>query len=227
MEMQLSDPGSFVLEKQNEEVDITKILISKEQLNWKNFTDSLIQEILKDPSNPRFGALDPSLGKKSSSGDYSCIVTIVRDLKSGYLFVVDINLKRRSTDDQIDAIIERNEKFHYKLFAVETNAFQYVVAENLRKKSREQGAYVNVTNIDNYQDKKMRFEGILPLLLDGTIVFDKIKYNNNQQYNLGIEQICSFTGENDRHDDTPDSLEMCVRIAKKPKFKMLTRQTER
>ena len=71
----------------------------------------------------------------------------------------------------------------------------------------------------------MRFEGILPLLTDGTIVFDKNRFNNNQQYSLGIEQICTFTGLGDRHDDVPDCLEMAVRVAKKPRFKTITAQT--
>jgi predicted phage terminase large subunit-like protein len=167
------------------------------------------------------------LGKKASSGDYSCIVTIARDTKSGYLFVVDINIKRRSVDDQIDAILNNHIKYNYKLFGVETNAAQYVIKENLRKKSIAEGIYIPLKEIENYQDKKMRVEGIIPLLMDGTIVFDKNKYDNNQQYNLGIEQLCTFTGENDRHDDFCDALEMTVRIAKANRFKMITLQNKR
>ncbi len=72
----------------------------------------------------------------------------------------------------------------------------------------------------------MRFEGILPLLTDGTVVFDEFKAKTNRQYALGIDQITSFTGLNDRHDDAPDSLEMTIRIAKKPKFKLLAKQNK-
>jgi len=221
----LSDPSGFASEKQNESVDPTKILITKEQLHFEDFsTNKKIIDILNDKRNPRFGALDPSLGKKATSGDYSCITTIVRDIKSGYLFVVDTLVQRLSVDDQILAILASDEDYDYKLFAVETNAFQYVVAENLRKKSRELGAYVRVLEIINYQDKKMRVEGIIPLLLDGTVVFDRNKYSYNQQYNMAIDQLCSFTGEADKHDDFPDCLEMAVRIAKRPKFRLVTSQ---
>ena len=70
----------------------------------------------------------------------------------------------------------------------------------------------------------MRFESIVPFLKDGTIVFDSEKNRTNQMYNLGIEQICTFTGEQDSDDDSPDCLEMAFRIAQKPKFKLLTNQ---
>jgi predicted phage terminase large subunit-like protein len=110
---------------------------------------------------------------------------------------------------------------------VETNAFQYVVAENLRKLSMKTGAYVPIKEINQYHDKKLRVEGIIPLLIDGTIVFDSQKARNNQQYNMAIDQLCSFTGEQDEHDDFPDCLEMCVEIAKKPRFKVITRQNKK
>lgn len=223
----LKDLSGFLTEKMNESVDLSKVYVTREILHWENFYTNLeVKDAIERAFNNKliFGAIDPSLGKKSRKGDYSAIVTLARDPKSGYIFVLDINLKRRSVDDQIHAILAFHEKFKYKLFAVETNAFQYVVAESLRKKSRELGIYVPVEEINNYQDKKMRFESIVPFLKDGTIVFDSEKNRTNQMYNLGIEQICTFTGEQDSDDDSPDCLEMAFRIAQKPKFKLLTNQ---
>ena len=228
MIVKLTRPASFATEKQNEAVDPTKILITEDQLHFENFsTNPTVRAILDDRRNPHFGFLDPSLGKKADSGDYSCIVTLLRDLKTGLLFVVDINMKRRDVDSQIDVIIDCNDNFHYKLFGVETNAFQYVVADNLRKKSRKDGIYIPVKEINQYHDKKMRVEGIIPLLLDGTVIFDSLKRRSNQQYAMGIEQLCSFTGEDDEHDDFPDALASCVEIAKKPRFKTITSQNKR
>jgi hypothetical protein len=68
----------------------------------------------------------------------------------------------------------------------------------------------------------MRVEGVIPFLTDGTVVFDKTKDKSNQSYNRAIEQICTFTGEDDSEDDAPDCLEMAVRIAKAPRFRMIT-----
>jgi len=230
MEYKMSNPSGFETEKQNQPVDITKIYVSEEELNFEYFNQN--QKIIEciergEKHGLIFGALDPSLGKKSSKGDYSCIVTMVRDLKTGLIFVIDINLKRRSVEQQIQDILDFHLKYKYKLFAVETNAFQYVVAENLRKLSKETGVYVPLNEIINYQDKKMRFEGIVPFLKDGTIVFDKYKKTHNNMYAQGLDQICTFTGEGDEEDDCPDALEMCFRIAKAPAFHMLVKPTKR
>jgi len=216
-----SNPSGFMTEKQNHGVDLTKVYIQLEQLHFENFKSIGLQNMLS--YCVVYGAIDPSLGKKSRKGDYSAIITVGRERKTGYIYVLDIDVKRRSVDDQIDEILKKHQKYKYKLFAVETNAFQYVVAENLRKRSREVGGYVPVHEVIQTQDKKLRFEGIVPLLTDGTIVFDSFKHTNNNMYNLGVDQIVTFTGEGDSHDDAPDALVMAVEIAKTPKFRMLTK----
>jgi len=206
--------------------DPTKILVTRDQLHFEDFRrNEKIQGILKNARY--FGALDPSLGKKG--GDYSCICTLARDPKTGFVFVVDFFLKRASVDDQINAILALHQKYKYMRFAVEVNAFQLVVADALRKKSRELGFYVPIQEIKNYSDKKMRFEGIIPHLTDGTIVFDLNKERQSQQYSMAIEQITTFTGEESgkfSHDDAIDSLVMSFEIAKKPKFRRLYRLTK-
>lgn len=223
MEYKVSNPSGFETEKMNQPIDITKIYVTEEELHFEYFRGNKeIREAVNRAIERGliFGALDPSLGKKSKKGDFSCIVTSARDPKSGYIFVLDISLRRRSVDEQIWDILNFHQKYKYKKFAVETNAFQYVVAENLRKIGRQEGIYVPVEEIVNYQDKKMRVEGIVPFLKDGTIVFDKEKRKHDSMYARGIEQITSFTGENDAEDDCPDCLEMCFRIAQAPSFKM-------
>ena len=226
MVFKLSNPSGFNTEKQNDVVDASKILVQFKQLHFEDFsTNETIQHILRSPRNSWFGFIDPSLGKHANRGDFSCITTICRDIKSGYLYAVDFDIKRRKVDDQITAILNNHEKYDYKIFGVETNAFQLVVADNLRKKSREYGYYVPVKEIVQSKDKKMRFEGIVPLLLDGTIVFDTNAYNTNQQYNIAIDQIVTFTGENDTHDDAPDCLTSCVSMAKKKIFRLITKRT--
>jgi len=221
-------PSAFSTEKMNTGIDPTKILIMENQLHFSRFSDPEISSILRNKRQAvRYGALDPSLGKKSDSGDFCCIVTLVRDLKSGYLFVEDIMLDRISVENQIKIIIDYHKEFSYHLFSIETNAFQYVVAENLRKESRKSGALVPIIELDNYLDKKLRFEGIIPFLVDGTIVFDTDKYENSQQYANSIDQLCLVTGKGDSHDDVFDALEMAVRIARKKKFRRITKQNRR
>lgn len=224
----LKSLSAFLTEKQNEGVDTSKVYVQRKDLHWENFrTDKETKAAINRGLKRGFvyGAIDPSLGKKSKKGDYSAIITVVRDPESGFIYVAAQEIKRRSVDDQIAAIIKAHKKFHYRLFAIETNAFQYVMAEALRKASRLEGAYVPIEEIINYQDKKMRVEGIVPFLKDGTIVFDTGLDKSNQSYNRGVDQICTFTGENDSEDDAPDCLEMVFRIAAAPKFKMITAST--
>lgn len=216
--------SAFMSEKMCSPLDPTKIIVSKEELHWENFATSLqVQEALKHCDF--FGALDPSLGKKTKRADYSCILTIARIKGTGFMFVVDINIKKRTVDHQIEDILKLHDKFKYKLFAVETNAFQLVIADNLRKLSKRYNIYIPIKDLPSYTDKKMRFEGIVPLIKDGTIIFDVNRYNHNHMYRLGMEQIYTFTGENDEHDDAADGLIQCVEIAKKPRFRTITKKT--
>jgi len=226
MEYKLSNPSGFICEKQNEPVDLSKVYLSEGDLHFAYFNmDKKIHDAIERGRQKGYvyGALDPSLGKRSKKGDFSVILTGVRDPVTGIVFVIDIDMKRRSVDDQIVDIIKHHEKFKYKLFGIETNAFQYVVAENLRKASREYQMDVPIEEIINYQDKKLRIEGIVPFIKDGTIMFDMERKKRNQMYARGIEQICSYTGEGDEEDDVPDALEMMFRIAKVPSFKPLFR----
>jgi len=221
----LKNRSAFESEKQGSPVDPSKIYVTLEELHMVRFRGNPeIEECIERAIY--FGAIDPSLGKNKKS-DRSCIITLARDPVTGFIFVIDISLKRRSVDDQVLDICKLHIKYNYKMFGIETNAFQYVMAVNLRKKSRKLGLYIPIKELVNYRDKVMRIEGIFPFIKDGTIVFDKNKYNNNNQYNLGVTQICEYMGEGDEDDDCPDGMEMCFRLAQKPKFKMLTKQNTR
>lgn len=217
----LKNSSSFSSEKQGDPVDPEKIYITLKQLHMVRFKGNPeVEEYLE--RSIFYGAIDPSVGKNKKSDRY-CIVILARDRETGFIFLVDVILKRGKPDQQIIEICKAHMKYGFKKFAIETNAFQYVLAENLRKKSRKLGIYVPIVELQNYTDKVMRIESIFPFVLDGTIVFDKNKYNNNSQYRLAVEQLCDFTGEGDEDDDFPDCLEMGFRIAKKPSFKLLTK----
>jgi len=223
-------PGATVhnSEKQNDPLDPSLILVPLKDIRFENFSQDWIQDIIKNKRNPRYGALDPSLGKKNKKGDYSCITMVIRDLKSGYILVCILDLKRRSVDDQIEAILKYHSKYHYKLFAVETNAFQLVVADTLRKYSRKSGLYVPVKDVIVKNDKKMRFEKHIPIIKDGTVIFDKQRYNNNNMYFKSIEQITTFVGDGrDKNDDAVDGLSLTLDLITQRVFKRRTKQTKR
>uniref|UniRef100_A0A6M3KDB0 Putative homing endonuclease n=2 Tax=viral metagenome TaxID=1070528 RepID=A0A6M3KDB0_9ZZZZ len=220
MVIKASDPSGFSSEKMNDPLDPTKILVKESDLHFENFNMTpYIKRILKMSSF--IGAFDPSVGKKKDA-DYSVLVSGVRDRKSGYIYITDINIRRRSVDEQIDDIIKEFERLRHKYIVFETNGFQIVIADNLKKKSREMGLHIPVKDVANYSDKHMRIQSIVPLIKDGTIVFDKHKREYNQQYALAIDQILTYS-ENASNDDAFDALEMLIREFRGNRFKMLVK----
>lgn len=217
---------AFYSEKQNEPIDTTKLIVLPEDIHYYSFKSNKdIQNILLDQRTVYFGGIDPSVGKRSDIGDYSAICTIARCNNTGILLVVDFDLARRNIDAQITAIMKKHLKYHYKSFVVEENAFQYVLSEQLRKRSMQDGVYIPIKGVNQYQDKKMRFEGVAPFIKDGTIVFDSDLATNNRSYAKAIDQIITFTGEGDEEDDAVDALVMAFNAAKKQRFKTIYKST--
>lgn len=226
MVAKISDESGFSTEKMNDPSDPTKILVRLEQLKFLNFnTNPKVQDILKNPRTQRFAALDPSLGKSKTS-DNSVIVTLAKCPDTGVLFVEDFDVKRRSIQDQVDIIIDKYDKYRHQLISIETNAFQIVIAELLKKKSRKLNAYIPIKELPNYSDKHMRIESISPLLKDGTVVFDSVKYSNNISYKHAINEIVTYQ-IGVAHDDCFDALEMAIRICREKRFSMLTKQNKK
>ncbi|MBU0962477.1 MAG: hypothetical protein KKD48_01080, partial [Nanoarchaeota archaeon] len=234
MIVKLSSPSAFESEKQNNPRDPAKILILFEELRFENFELSPWHDMVRNKNNPIYGAIDPSLGKYQKKGDPSCICVAIKDIKTGYILVYSFSLKRRIVDQQIEDILKEHKKYQlslgrgFKLFSVETNAFQLVMAENLRKLSRKTGIYVPVKDVIVKNDKKARFEKHIPLMRDGTIVFDKSRYEDNSQYNRSIEQISTFVGDgSDDEDDAVDGFSLVMDTVTTPKFTLRTRQAKR
>ena len=224
MVIKLSNPSGFLSEYQNEPLDLTKVLVVEGDLHQLWFNTPAVQKILRGRDIYYYGAIDPSLGKTATS-DYTCIVSLAKSVKTGYLYVIDIYLKRVSPEKQIDDILNKYADYNYMRFGIETNAFQIVLSDALRKESRRVGALIPIEELKNYSDKVMRIESIVPLIKDGTIIFDKNKRSNTQQYALGVEMLLSFTSNNTHsYDDFPDALEMAIRIARTKGYRLLTKQ---
>lgn len=226
MVMRLSNPSGFESEQQNEPRDISKILVTRDELTFADFSkDQEMLQILNNFNTSRFGALDPSLGK-TSHADFSCIITLAKDSVTGLVLVEDIFLKRIAVSQQVEAILAHHERFMYSKFAIETNLFQIVIAETLRKESLQRGYYVPIVQIQNYRDKLLRIEGLIPFLKDGTIIFDSHKMKTDADYAAGVDMITLYTGDSnfDDHDDAIDCLEQCFRFVSKNRFRMLIKQ---
>lgn len=150
-----------------------------------------------------FGALDPSLGKSSRS-DPSAIITIAKHRKTGIIYVVDVNMKRRSPDAIIEDVIRLAHIYDYKEFGIETVQYQEFLAQQIQQRSALAGIYLPIRPLKPTTDKVLRISSIEPLVSNGLIRFGK-------NHVTLVEQLQDFPHGN--FDDGADCLEMCVSLA--------------
>jgi predicted phage terminase large subunit-like protein len=152
-----------------------------------------------------FGSCDPSLGKTKRS-DPSVIMTIGRHRKTGILYVLDIDRKRRSPDQIIQDIFNKARTYEYQNFNVETIAFQQMFKDEIVKRSTEQGIYLPVREFKSTIKKEVRIAALEPLVTNGQI---RVLSTHKDL----IEEMERFP--KGTHDDQLDALNMCVDMARK------------
>ena len=156
-----------------------------------------------------YGACDPSMCKDSKSSDYPAIITVARHKKTGVLYILDVDMKRRRPKELIEAILTYCQKRNYKKFVIESNGFQELMAMELTRLSAERGIYVPIGPITNVGDsKEQRILWLEPLISAGIIQFSK-------SHQMLLEQMRYFPKA--KHDDGPDVLQMVVRCCQEIK----------
>jgi predicted phage terminase large subunit-like protein len=149
-----------------------------------------------------YGAVDPSLGK-SKRADPSCIVTIGYHRKTGVIYVIDVNTKRRSPDAIIEDILRLATVYKYKQFAVEAVAFQEFFKTQLMTRAQLAGIYLPVKPVKPLSDKNLRISGLEPLITNKFIRFAR--------HHVGIiEEFRDFPSST--HDDQMDALQMATEL---------------
>lgn len=208
MVMKVSEgDASFNSELQNEPIDPASCVFNEEWFDYYN-------EAEIDFTDKKFiflGAIDPSLGKTKKS-DYSTIIIIAKDTKTGYIYVLYASIERRHPDVIIEDALESSRKLKrdfqkgYTKIGVEIVQFQQFFKDTLAKESAKCGEYLPVEEIQNISDKRMRIETLQPDIKNGYIKF-------NSKHKLLMQQLKEFPMS--AYDDGPDTLEMVTRLAKK------------
>jgi predicted phage terminase large subunit-like protein len=152
-----------------------------------------------------FGSCDPSLGK-TKRADPSVILTIGRHRKTGIMYVLDTDRKRRTPDQTIQDIFSKASIFEYLNFNIETIAFQQMFKDEVTKRSAEQGVYLPVKEFKSTVKKEIRIAALEPLVSNGQIRF------LSTQKDL-IEELERFPRS--VTDDLLDGLNMAVDLARK------------
>lgn len=199
---------SFDSEMQNEPVDPRNCHFNTEENHFWDDKFKTEEELIAtvNTCGVFYGACDPSMGKQNRHGDFSAIVTILLDLASGKMYVVDADIAIRKPDKTIADILAYQTRRKYRAFGFETNQFQEYMADELRKKSEEQGCYLPLEKISHASDKKGRIESIQSLVKNGTILFSRKHY-------MLLEQMKFFPKGS--HDDGLDALEMVISLCMK------------
>jgi predicted phage terminase large subunit-like protein len=160
-----------------------------------------------------FGFLDSALGgsrgTRRQSGDYAAIATVGRD-PHGYLYLLDLWMKRVPPTKQIEQLFELHQRWQYQLVGVETNCFQKLLLlpleqERERRKQAGERWDLAVRDVEHKQNKVERIVGIEPAVVNGWILF------NRGLLPLFFQQCEEFPCGT--HDDALDALEGAVSLS--------------
>jgi len=197
---------SFQSEKQNEPVDPQDSMFPEKLMRfWDDeFEDeqALIRAI---GSRGRFyGACDPSLGRRGGQGDYTAIVTVLKDKRDKVLYVLGADIRRRKPDEVIQTMLEYFRIYRYDRFVGEENQFHSLLFDQLEDRGKRSSARLRLKRVTHTTDKKLRIQSLEPLVTTGQLRFCR-------RHGLLIEQLRQFPMA--AHDDGPDALEMAVNVA--------------
>lgn len=197
--------ASFNSEIQNDPIDPDSCTFNEE---WFDYYD----EELVDFSSSEFvfvGANDPSLGKNKKS-DTSGIIGLAKNLRTGYMYVVDASIEKRTPDVIIEDCIETQRRYRrdynkrFYVFGVEAIQFQHFFKDVLASMSIASNEALPIEEIYNMSNKDLRIKSLQPFVKNKFIKF-------NKKHKTLLKQMFEYPmGKN---DDGPDTLEMAVRLA--------------
>jgi predicted phage terminase large subunit-like protein len=146
-------------------------------------------------------ALDPSVGRNKRA-DFSSIMVIGKHRKTGIMYVIEADIRRRSPDRTIYDLFEKHKRYRFRAGWVESVAFQEFVRTEIQRRSAEAGLYIPADEFrTRNQDKDVRISGLEPLVNNGYVRFLPTQ-------TLLLEMLEYFPRHNRK--DGPDSLSMVV-----------------
>lgn len=151
-----------------------------------------------------FGALDPSMGKKSKARDPSALLVGGINPKTAVLDVVEADIARRVPDLIIARAVEMQQEFNCLMWEVEAVAFQEFLYTELIKRAGLVGVPFPARPTPSGRDKELAILSLQPHIKNGLLRL-------HRTHSTLIEQL-QFYPEAD-HDDGPDALEMLHRLA--------------
>jgi len=196
---------SFDSEKQNNPIDLKNCCFNPEEQYCWGDQFSGEEDLLSALDLRLFAGCDPATGESMKRGDYSAIVTIGRDPKTGIMYVLDADIAKRKPDALMETILTYCQIRRYTKFGIENNGFQDMIKVELERRAAQRNIYAPVKGIKNTTDKISRILSLQPLIKSGRLRFSK-------KHTILLEQLRYFP--KGRYDDGVDALEMACRIAR-------------
>lgn len=148
---------------------------------------------------------DPALAEKNKS-DYAAIVVCGQD-PSGYIYVLDVWLKREPPARQIKQALEMARRWNFDKLYLETNNFQGLLKQPYKEALQAEQMKLRVVGVDQHTNKLHRISTLEPYFSNGWIRLREALDAN------WLDQLRLFPTD---HDDGPDALHGCVERLRKP-----------
>jgi predicted phage terminase large subunit-like protein len=199
---------SFNSELQNEPINPRDCLFNVEEFTYWDEEYGSVDVLLRALGEEVefYGACDPSLGRDKTRGDYTALVILARagGRRRSSLYLIEADLRRCSPAETIETIFAYYARYRFRNFAIETNQFQELLAQEVERRGRELGLYPPIERVTHTRDKILRVQTLHPWLKNGTV-------RVSRRHALLLEQARFFP--KGKHDDGLDALEMAVRLA--------------
>lgn len=156
------------------------------------------------------GYCDLSIGKSKSS-DFTAIITLGKD-KDGSVYLIDAVLERMPPDRTMDMIFIKHKIFNYRNFGIESNVFQSLFSEQMKKLSLKNESYLPIIEVTHSSNKQLRIQSLQPLIKQGVL-----KIRNDWRGSKDLKELMNqfiyfpLAG----HDDGPDATEGAFSLLKK------------
>ena len=143
---------------------------------------------------------------RSARSDYTAIIVLLKDAKTKILYVIAADVIQCTPDEAIQKIIQYAHMYRFFQFAVESNNFQELMVNDLRRRLRRNGYSFKVNALRHNSQKQGRICSLEPYVTQGTVQFSR-------KHTELISQLTQFPMA--KNDDGPDALQMAVELARK------------
>lgn len=201
---------SFQSEKQNEPIDPQLCIFKDEDFVFWDDQYRDVQHLI-DSIGTRaryYAACDPSMGK-TRKGDYTAIIILLRDIRTKINYVIAADLSHIPPSSAIEKIITYARMYPLRWFAIESNNFQQLMVDDLKRRVVEYGRRLRIHEITSRSNKQSRIASLEPYVKQGNLRFCR-------KHILLLSQLTQFPLA--KNDDGPDALEMAVQVAQKKRL---------